>query len=55
LKAEREKRIVAENQLEKQKPKVIFADAVSVSDTSILVGELAKLAKQNGVDIGQNR
>lgn len=37
------------------KPKAIFADAVSVSDTSILVGELAKLLKQNGVEIGQNR
>ena len=37
------------------KPKAIFADAVSVSETSILVGELAKLLKQNGVEIGQNR
>lgn len=37
------------------KPKVIFADAVASSHTSILVGELSKLLKQNGVDIGQNR
>ena len=37
------------------RPKAIFADAVSVSDTPILVGELAKLLKQNGVEIGQNR
>ena len=37
------------------KPKEIFADAVTVSDTCILVGELAKIIKQNGVDIGQNR
>lgn len=37
------------------RPKAIFADAVSVSETSILVGELAKLLKQNGVEIGQNR
>ena len=37
------------------KPKALFADAVSVSETSILVGELAKLLKQNGVEIGQNR
>ena len=36
-------------------PKVLFADAVSASHTSILVGELAKLLKQNGVDIGQHR
>jgi phage antirepressor YoqD-like protein len=37
------------------KPKALFADAVSASKTSILVGELAKLLKQNNVDIGQNR
>ena len=37
------------------RPKAIFADAVSVSDTPILVGELAKLLKQNGIEIGQNR
>lgn len=37
------------------KPKVLFADAVSASHTSILVGDLAKLLRQNGVDIGQNR
>lgn len=42
-------------QLEEQKPKVLFADAVSTSHTSILVGELAKILKQNGVDVGQNR
>ena len=41
--------------LQEQKPKVLFADAVSTSHTSILVGELAKLINQNGVDIGQNR
>ena len=37
------------------KPKEIFADAVSASQTTILIGELAKLIRQNGVDIGQNR
>lgn len=42
-------------QLEEQKPKVIFADAVSASHTSILVGDLAKLLNQNGIKIGQNR
>lgn len=36
-------------------PKVVFADAVSTSKTNILVGELAKILKQNGVDTGQNR
>lgn len=42
-------------QIEQDKPKVLFANAVSASKTSILVGELAKLLKQNGVEIGQNR
>lgn len=41
--------------IEEMKPKAIFADAVSTSHTSILVGDLAKLLKQNGVDIGQKR
>ena len=42
--------------LEAQKPKVLFADAVSASETSILIGELAKILKQNGVEnLGQNR
>lgn len=41
--------------IEKQKPKVIFADAVSTSKTSILVGELAKILKQNGIDVGAVR
>ncbi len=37
------------------KPKALFADAVDASKTSILIGDLAKLIKQNGIDIGQNR
>ncbi len=41
--------------IKQDKPKTIFADAVSTSHTSILVGDLAKLLKQNGVDIGQKR
>lgn len=44
-----------EAQIEADRPKVLFADAVSASHTSILVGELAKLLKQNGVDIGATR
>lgn len=44
-----------ENKVEADAPKVLFADAVIASKTSILVGELAKLMKQNGVDIGQHR
>lgn len=42
-------------QIEADKPKVIFADAVSASHTSILVGDLAKLISQNGYKIGANR
>ena len=42
-------------QTDEYKPKVLFADAVSASRTSILVGELSKLLRQNGVEIGQNR
>lgn len=54
--AKKEQQIQAlETKVEEDKPKVLFADAVAASQTSILVGELAKLLKQNGVDIGQNR
>lgn len=42
-------------QIEEMKPKALFADAVSASKTSILIGELAKILKQNDVNIGQNR
>lgn len=55
LKGEQEKRRVLETKIEQDKPKVLFADAVASAKTSILIGELAKLLKQNGVDIGQNR
>ena len=44
-----------EAQIEADKPKVIFADAVSASKSSCLIGELAKILKQNGIDIGQNK
>lgn len=55
LKMEREKRKALEIKVEQDKPKTIFADAVNASDTSILVGDLAKLICQNGVNIGQKR
>lgn len=42
-------------QIATDKPKVLFADAVAASHTSILIGDLAKLLRQNGIDIGQNR
>lgn len=41
--------------IEEMKPKELFADAVSTSETTILIGELAKILKGNGLDIGQNR
>lgn len=55
LKEERERRLQLEHEAEINKPKVIFAEAVETSKTSILIGELAKLIKQNGVDMGQKR
>lgn len=55
LKAEQEKRRALEVKMEEQKPKVLFAESVEVAKTSILIGELAKLLKQNGINIGQNR
>ena len=55
LKTEQEARKTTEAQIEADKPKVLFADSVAASHGSILVGELAKLLNQNGIDIGQNR
>lgn len=55
LKDEQEKRKALEAQIESQKPAVLFTGAVKTSKTSILIGELAKMLKQNGVNIGQNR
>lgn len=55
LKDERARRVQAENTIERNKPKVLFADSVETADTSILVGELARDLRQNGVEIGQIR
>ena len=55
LKAERERSKQLKQKIENDKPKTIFADAVATSSTSILIGDLAKIIKQNGVDIGQKR
>ena len=46
---------VLENKVKEDKPKVLFAESVATSKTSILVGDLAKIIKQNGIDIGQKR
>lgn len=55
LKIADRKIIKLEATIEEQKPKVIFANAVSASHTSILVGDFAKLMRQNGLNFGQNR
>lgn len=55
LKEERLARQKAEEKIAADAPKVLFSDSVSQAKTEILIGELAKLLKQNGLDIGQNR
>ena len=55
LKDEREARRALESKVAKDAPKVMFAQAVEQAENSILVGDLAKLIKQNGTDIGQKR
>ena len=55
LKEERAKRQEAEALLQVAKPKVLFANAVTESDGTILIGDLAKFIKQNGRDMGQKR
>lgn len=52
LEAENQKQLLA---LKVAAPKVLFADCVTASESSILIGELAKILKQNGIEIGQNR
>lgn len=55
LQQERREKTMLQNQIDQDRPKVIFADAVAVSDSDILIGVLAKILKSNGVNIGQNR
>lgn len=55
LKNEKQARIKAEETIIQNRPKVLFADAVSDSNSSILVGDLAKILRGNGVNIGQKR
>lgn len=55
LKKEKTARLAAEQQIEADRPKVVFANAVNVSNDGMLIGMLAKLLHQNGVDIGQKR
>ncbi len=55
LKEEQSKRKALEEEKKLNAPKIVFADAVSTSKTSILIGELAKILKQNGIETGQRR
>jgi len=55
LKEEQEQRAKAEAQIEANAPLVLFAESVQASGDSILIGELSKILKQNGIDIGQKR
>ena len=55
LKEERDAKDRLQLEAAKNEPKVVFADAVSVSNGTILIGELAKILKGNGIEIGQNR
>ena len=50
-----ERTVHLEQKIEKDKPKVLFADAVSTSQNTILIGDLAKILRQNGVEMGPNR
>lgn len=54
-KEEQQMRISAEEKIKADRPKVLFADSVAISNGTILIGELAKIIKQNGVDIGEKR
>lgn len=55
LKEEQSGRTIAENKAKEDLPKLLFASAVEASHRSILIGEMAKILRQNGVNIGQNR
>ena len=55
LKEERQKNLLLEEKIEEDKPKTIFADAVSASDSSMLVRDVAKIIKQNGQPLGEKR
>lgn len=55
LKEEQEKNKSLQNKIEEDRPKVVFADAVSVSDDCILIRDLAKLLKQNGFNLGEKK
>ena len=55
LKEEQQKRLMLESKIEEDKEKVVFAESVEIAKDNILIGELAKILRQKGIDIGQNR
>lgn len=55
LKEETDKRKALESKVQADAPKVLFADSVAASSSTVLVGELAKIMRQNGVDMGERR
>ena len=55
LQKEQEKNIELQNQIDRDRPKVVFAEAVDASDATVYLGEFAKMLRQNGIEIGQNR
>ena len=55
LKEEKEKNKKLEDKMKENKPKVLFAEAVSIANNTILIREMAKLIKQNGIDMGERR
>jgi anti-repressor protein len=54
-KEEQQQKEALKHKVEEDKPKVVFAESVTASNTTILIGDLAKIMKQNGIDIGQKR
>ena len=55
IKSEREKNGLLEHKIEEDKPKIAFADALEATQDTIYIGDLAKLLKKNGTDVGQTR
>ncbi len=52
---EQQKNAELQNQIDRDRPKVVFAEAVDASDATIYLGEFARILRQNGIEIGQNR
>lgn len=55
LQKEQEKNARLQNKIDRDRPKVVFAEAIDASDATVYLGEFAKMLRQNGIEIGQNR